>query len=126
MDIFVKRPTLSLVISLVILLAGTFAAFKIPVLQFPQIESASLQISTSYFGASAEVVQGFITEPIEEVAMTIPGVDYVDTTTAPGLSTVTVWLDLNIDTTRALAELSTRLAQISYELPQGPKIRLLK
>jgi multidrug efflux pump len=119
MDIFVKRPTLSLVISLVILLAGTFAAFKIPVLQFPQIESASLQISTSYFGASAEVVQGFITEPIEEVAMTIPGVDYVDTTTAPGLSTVTVWLDLNIDTTRALAELSTRLAQISYELPQG-------
>jgi len=119
MEIFVKRPTLSLVISLVILLAGTFAAFKIPVLQFPQIESASLQISTSYFGASAEVVQGFITEPIEEVAMTIPGVDYVDTTTAPGLSTVTVWLDLNIDTTRALAELSTRLAQISYELPQG-------
>ena len=119
MEIFVKRPTLSLVISLVILLAGTFAAFKVPVLQFPQIESASLQISTSYFGASAEVVQGFITEPIEEVAMTIPGVDYVDTTTAPGLSTVTVWLDLNIDTTRALAELSTRLAQISYELPQG-------
>ena len=119
MEIFVKRPTLCLVISLVILLAGTFAAFKIPVLQFPQIESASLQISTSYFGASAEVVQGFITEPIEEVAMTIPGVDYVDTTTAPGLSTVTVWLDLNIDTTRALAELSTRLAQISYELPQG-------
>ncbi len=119
MEIFVKRPTLSLVISLVILLAGTFAAFKIPVLQFPQIESASLQISTSYFGASAEVVQGFITEPIEGVAMTIPGVDYVDTTTAPGLSTVTVWLDLNIDTTRALAELSTRLAQISYELPQG-------
>jgi len=119
MDIFVKRPTLSLVISLVILLAGTFAAFKIPVLQFPQIESASLQISTSYFGASAEVVQGFITEPIEEVAMTIPGVDYVDSTTAPGLSMVTIWLDLNIDTTRALAELSTRLAQISYELPQG-------
>src|SRR6056300_68944 len=119
MEIFVKRPTLSLVISRAILLAGTFAAFKIPVLQFPRIESASLQISTSYFGASAEVVQGFITEPIEEVAMTIPGVDYVDTTTAPGLSTVTVWLDLNIDTTRALAELSTRLAQISYELPQG-------
>ena len=75
--------------------------FKIPVLQFPQIESASLQISTSYFGASAEVVQGFITEPIEEVAMTIPGVDYVDSTTAPGLSMVTIWLDLNIDTTRA-------------------------
>ncbi|MDY6984142.1 MAG: efflux RND transporter permease subunit, partial [Pseudomonadota bacterium] len=78
MDIFVRRPTLALVVSVVILLSGLFAVTKIPVLQFPQIESTSLQITTSYFGASAEVVQGFITETIEEVAMTIPGVDYVD------------------------------------------------
>lgn len=119
MDIFVKRPSLALVVSLVILLAGIFAAQKIPVLQFPQIESTSLQISTAYFGASAEVVQGFITEAIEEVAMTIPGVDYVDTTTTAGSSVVTAWLDLEADSTRALAELTTRLAQISYELPEG-------
>ena len=119
MDIFVRRPTLALVVSIVILLSGLFAVGKIPVLQFPQIESTSLQITTAYFGASAEVVQGFITETIEEVAMTIPGVDYVDSTTTAGTSRVTAWLDLNADSTRALAELTTRLAQISYELPEG-------
>ncbi|HEY0963571.1 MAG TPA: efflux RND transporter permease subunit [Pseudomonadales bacterium] len=119
MDIFVRRPTLALVVSVVILLSGLFAVTKIPVLQFPQIESTSLQITTAYFGASAEVVQGFITETIEEVAMTIPGVDYVDSTTTAGTSSVTAWLELNADSTRALAELTTRLAQIGYELPEG-------
>jgi multidrug efflux pump len=119
MDIFVKRPTLALVISIAILLTGIFATRAIPVLQFPQIESTSLQITTVYFGASSDVVQGFITEPIEKVAMTIPGLDYVDTTTTAGSSRVTAWLDLEADSTRALAELTTRLAQISYELPDG-------
>ena len=71
MDIFVKRPTLALVVSVVILLSGLFAVGKIPVLQFPQIESTSLQITTAYFGASAEVVQGFITETIEEMSTAI-------------------------------------------------------
>jgi len=118
-DIFVKRPVLAVVISVIILLSGIYAATRIPVLQYPQIESTSLVITTAYFGASAEVVQGFITEPIEEVAMTIPGVDYVETTSSAGTSMVTAWLNLNVDTTRALAELTTRLAQINYELPEG-------
>ncbi len=129
MDIFVKRPTLAIVVSLVILLAGIFAAFKIPVLQFPRIESASLQISTAYFGASAEVVQGFITQPVEEAAMSIPGVDYVDSTTAAGTSLVTVWLNLNADSTRALAELTTRLAQIRNDLPvaaEDPAVKVVR
>ncbi|HWK53369.1 MAG TPA: efflux RND transporter permease subunit, partial [Hyphomicrobiales bacterium] len=119
MEIFVRKPALALVISVVILLAGLYAARSIPVLQFPSIESTSLEVTTAYFGASAEVVQGFITEPIEKVAMTIPGVDYVDTTTTAGQSRVTAWLNMNEDSTRALAELTTRLAQIRYELPDG-------
>ena len=119
MDIFVQRPLLAIVISVVLLLAGLAAASKIPVLQFPQIESASLVITTTYPGSSAEVVQDFISDPIEQAAMTIPGVDYVDSTTTAGLSTVTAWLELNEDSTRALAELSTRLAQLRYELPEG-------
>ncbi len=129
MDIFVKRPTLALVVSLIILLAGIFAAQKIPVLQFPRIESASLQISTAYFGASADVVQGFITQPIEEVAMSIPGVDYVDSSTTAGTSAVNVWLNLDADSTRALAELSTRLAQIRNDLPRGaedPAVKIVR
>jgi multidrug efflux pump len=129
MEIFVKRPALALVISLAILLAGIFAAQKIPVLQFPRIESASLQISTAYFGASAEVVQGFITQTIEEAAMSIPGVDYVDSTTTAGSSLVTVWLNLNADSTRALAELTTRLAQVRNDLPVGaedPAVKVVR
>jgi multidrug efflux pump len=70
-------------------------------------------------GASAEVVQGFITEPIERAAATVPGIDFVDASTLPGQSTVTVWLKLNEDSTAALAELSSRMDQIRFELPQG-------
>ncbi len=119
MDIFVKRPVISLVISLTLVLAGIAAAMRIPVLQFPKIESSSLVISTIYTGSSAEVVQGFITDPIERVAMTIPGVAYVDSNTTAGQSTVTAWLELNRDSTAALAELTSRIDQIRYELPQG-------
>lgn len=119
MDIFVKRPILSILICATLLLSGAWAATSIPVSQFPKIDSTSLVVTTSYPGSSAEVVQGFITDPIERAAMTITGVDYVDATTTAGLSTVTAWLDLNEDSTRALAELSARLAQIRYELPEG-------
>ena len=119
MELFVRRPVIAVVISLILLLSGAYAAFKIPVLQFPKIESSSLVITTAYPGSSAEVRQGFITEPIERAAMTIPGVDYVDARTTAGFSTVTAWLELNENSTAALAELSARLAQIRYELPEG-------
>lgn len=119
MDIFVQRPLLAIVLSLLIVLGGLYAIGNISVQQFPRIESASLEITTNYTGASAEVVKGFVTEPIERVASTIPGVDYVDSITMSGSSKVTVWLTLNHDTTAALAELSTRLSQIAFELPAG-------
>ncbi|WP_372809868.1 efflux RND transporter permease subunit [Litorivivens sp.] len=118
-DAFVKRPILALVVCVVLVLAGLRAAQGIAVLQFPRIESATLVISTIYTGASSDVVQGFVTEPIERVAATIPGVDYVDSNTTAGVSTVRVWLQLNHSTTAALAELSSRLSQIRFELPQG-------
>ncbi|WP_448555658.1 efflux RND transporter permease subunit [Thalassotalea montiporae] len=119
MDIFVSRPALAIVLSLLIVLAGLNSAYKISVQQFPRIESASLEINTTYTGASAEVVKGYVTEPIERVASTVPGVDYVDSQTLAGSSKVTAWLQLNHDTTDALAELTTRLGQISFELPAG-------
>ena len=117
MDIFVKRPVVSIVLSLVLLLAGAFSAVSIPVLQFPKIESSNLLVTTVYPGASANVVQGFITDPIERVAMTVPGVDFVDSSTTAGLSTVTVWLNLNENSSEALAQLTSRLNQIQFELP---------
>ena len=119
MDVFVRKPILSIVLSLVICLSGLWAAFDIPVIQFPQMESSSLVINTYYTGASAKVVKGFITDPIERVASTIPGVDYVDSTTTAGSSTVTVHLNLNENSTTALAEINTKLSQIRFELPDG-------
>jgi multidrug efflux pump len=119
MDIFVKRPIVAIVLSLVIVVVGIRAVMQISVLQFPKISSASLQISTPYIGASSETIKGFVTEPIERVAASVPGVDYVDSQTTPGNSTVTAWLRLNEDTTSALAELSTRLDQIRFELPEA-------
>lgn len=117
MDIFVKKPVLAIVISLILILAGGSAAMRIPVIQFPQLESSNLLVTTLYPGASADVVQGFVTDPIERVAMTVPGVDYVESSTAAGQSMVTVWLKLNERSTDALAELTSRLNQIAYELP---------
>ena len=129
MDIFSKRPVLAIVLSLVLILLGIRAAMNISILQFPQISSASIQITTPYIGASAEVVQGFITEPIERAASSVPGVDYIDSNTTPGLSTVTVWLKLNEDSSSALAELSSRIDQIRFELPEGaedPAIQVVR
>ncbi|MBT0586623.1 efflux RND transporter permease subunit [Alteromonas oceanisediminis] len=119
MDVFSLRPIVAIVLSLAIVLVGIRAAIDIPVLQFPKISSASIQITTPYIGASSEVIQGFVTEPIERVAASVPGVDYVDSRTTPGTSVVTVWLRLNEDTTQALAELSARIDQIRFELPEA-------
>ena len=119
MDTFVRKPVLSIVLSLIICLSGFWAIFDIPVIQFPQMESSSLVINTYYTGASAKVVKGFVTDPIERVASTIPGVDYVDSTTTAGSSTVTIHLNLNENSTEALAEINTKLSQIRFELPEG-------
>lgn len=118
-DIFVTRPVVSIVVSLALIIIGGRAALSLPILQFPQIESASLQIATPYVGASSEIVEGFITEPIERIASTMPGVDYIDSVTISGSSTVNVWLEMNEDSTDALAELTARLNQIAFELPAG-------
>ncbi len=118
-DIFVRRPVLATALCLSLALIGVRVAIDMPVQQYPTVESASLVVTTPYIGASAETVQGFITDPIERVAATIPGVDFIDSETRAGNSTVTVYLKLNEDSADALAELSTRLGQIRFELPPG-------
>jgi multidrug efflux pump len=118
-DIFIERPAVAAVISLALILLGLRAAVVMPVLEFPEIESSSLVITTPYVGASAETVKGFVTDPIERAAATVPGVDYVESSTTAGISTVTAWLKLNEPANLALAELNTRLGQIRFELPAG-------
>ncbi|MDG2276612.1 MAG: efflux RND transporter permease subunit, partial [Pseudomonadales bacterium] len=128
-DLFVNRPVVAIVISLLLVLMGVRAALDLAVLQYPKIESSSLVITTPYIGASAETVQGFVTEPIERAAASIPGIDYVDSQTTAGMSTVTAWLRLNENSTDALAELNTRLSQIRFELPveaEDPAINVVR
>ncbi|HWB43559.1 MAG TPA: efflux RND transporter permease subunit [Gemmatimonadales bacterium] len=117
-DIFIRHPVLAAVVNLVIVLVGWRALTGLPVQQYPQIESSSVIISTVYYGASAETVRGFLTTPIERAVSAIGGVDYVESTSRAGVSTVTVRLKLNHNSTQALAEVTARLQQVRSELPQ--------
>jgi multidrug efflux pump len=116
-DIFIKHPVLAVVVNLVILLAGWRALTTLPLQQYPKIESSSVIITTVYYGASAETVRGFLSTPIERVVSAVGGVDYVESTSRAGVSTVTVHLKLNHNSTAALAEVTARLQQVRSELP---------
>ncbi|MBC7835574.1 MAG: efflux RND transporter permease subunit [Phycisphaerales bacterium] len=117
-DIFIKRPVLAVVVNLIILAVGWRAISALPVRQYPQIESTSILISTVYIGASAETIRGFITTPIERAVSAIDGIDYIESTSTAGVSTITVRLRLNHNSNDALAEISARLNQVRSELPE--------
>src|SRR5690606_14524746 len=116
-DIFIKHPVLAAVVNLVIVLVGFRALTALPVQQYPDVESSSIVITTVYTGASAETVRGFLTTPIERAVSAISGVDYVESTSRAGISTVTIRLELDHDSTAALAEVTARLQQVRSELP---------
>jgi multidrug efflux pump len=116
-DIFIRHPVLAIVVNLVLVLVGWRALTTLPVQQYPQIESSSVLITTVYYGASAETVRGFLTTPIERSVSAISGVDYVESTSRAGVSSVTVRLKLNHNSTAALAEVTARLQQVRAELP---------
>ncbi|MCY3003783.1 MAG: efflux RND transporter permease subunit [Planctomycetota bacterium] len=116
-DVFIKHPVLAVVVNLVLVLVGWRSISSLPVQQYPQIESSSVIITTTYVGASAETVRGFLTTPIERAVSAIGGVDHVESTSRSGISTVTVHLELDHSTTTALAEVNARLQQVRSELP---------
>ncbi|MTI02991.1 efflux RND transporter permease subunit [Roseibium sp. RKSG952] len=119
MEIFVRRPVLSIVLALVVVLGGLYAIARVPIVQFPVLESSAIEVKTHFTGASAEVVQGFITDPIEKATNAIEGLDFVDSSTVAGQSTVTAWLKLGEDSSTALAQLSAELNKVRSELPLG-------
>src|SRR3989440_10829471 len=111
-DTFIKRPVLAAVANLMIVLVGWRPLTTLPVQQYPKIESSSVLITTVYYGAGAETVRGFLTTPIERAGSAISGVDYVESTSRAGVSTITVHLKLNHNSTAALAEVTARLQQV--------------
>lgn len=116
-DIFVRKPVLAIVVNLALVLIGLRAATQLPVQQYPRIESSSIVVTTTYVGASADSIRGFVTTPIERAVSSVSGIDYVESSSLPGLSTVTARLKLNHPSTVALAEVGNRLDQIKNELP---------
>jgi multidrug efflux pump len=126
-DIFVKRPVLSVVVSLVILIAGLQSIRSLSVRQYPRSDIAVVQVTTVYVGANADLVRGFITTPLERVIASADGIDYMESSSAQGLSTITVHLKLNYDTNAALTQIQAKLAQVRNDLPpeaQAPVIDL--
>ncbi len=116
-DTFIKHPVLAVVVNLAIVLVGARALTTLPVQQYPSIDSSSVVITTVYVGASADIVRGFLTTPIERAVSSISGVDYVESSSRAGISTVTVRLKLNHSSTAALSEVTARLQQVRSELP---------
>ena len=126
-DLFIKRPVLAIVVNLVILIAGLQAIRSLSVRQYPRSDIAVVLVSTTYVGANADLVRGFITTPLERVIASADGIDYMESASAQGLSTITVHLKLNYDTNAALTQIQAKVAQVRNDLPpdaQAPVIDL--
>ncbi len=126
-DLFIKRPVLAIVVSLVILIAGLQAIRSLSVRQYPRSDIAVVRVTTAYIGANADLVRGFITTPLERVIASADGIDYMESSSAQSLSTITVHLKLNYDTNAALTQIQAKVAQVRNDLPpeaEAPEIEL--
>ena len=116
-DLFVKRPVLAMVVNLVILIAGLQSIRSLSVRQFPRSDMADIVVTTAYVGANADLVRGFITTPLERVIASAPGIDFMESSSAQGVSTITAHLKLNYDTNAALTQIQSKVAQVRNQLP---------
>lgn len=116
-DLFVRKPVIALVVNIVILVMGVVAYNQLNVRQYPRSDSAVVKVTTVYFGASAETVRGYITTQLERVIASADGIDYIESQSAAGMSTINVYLRLNYDTNAALAQISSKIDQVRNELP---------
>ncbi|MDK2847487.1 MAG: multidrug efflux pump [Desulfuromonadales bacterium] len=124
-DIFIRRPVLALVVSLVISIAGLQAIRTLNVRQYPRSENAAITVTTVYVGASADLVRGFITTPLERAIAAADGIDYIESQSAKGTSTIKVRLKLNYDSTKALAEISSKVDQVRNDLPPEAEVPII-
>jgi len=116
-DLFIRKPVIALVVNIVILVVGVVAFLKLNTRQYPRSDSAVVVVSTTYYGASADTVRGFITTQLERSIASADGIDYMESTSTAGLSTISVYLRLNYDTNAALAQISSKIDQVRNQLP---------
>ena len=124
-DIFIHRPVLSLVVSLLIIISGLQAIRSVNVRQYPRSENSAVTVTTVYVGASAELVRGFITTPLERAIAAADGIEYIESKSAQGLSTITVRLKLNYDPIKALSEISSKVDQVRGDLPPEAEVPII-
>ncbi len=124
-DLFIHRPVLALVVSFVIIIAGLQAIRSLNIRQYPRSENATITVSTVYIGASADLVRGFVTTPLERAIAAADGIDYIQSQSKLGLSTIEVRLKLNYDATKALAEISSKVDQVRNDLPPESEIPII-
>ena len=116
-DLFIERPVLACVVSLLILVLGLRSIDALPVSQYPRTQNAVVTVSTTYYGADADTVAGFITQPLESSIAQAQGIDYLSSASVGGVSTITATLRLNYDANRALTEITTRVNAVRNQLP---------
>ncbi|TMJ61652.1 MAG: multidrug efflux protein, partial [Alphaproteobacteria bacterium] len=116
-DIFIKRPVLALVVSLLILLIGLKAMLGLQIRQYLRLYNTTITVTTAYPGASPDLIQGFITTPIEQAVATAEGIDYLTSNSIQGTSTVTAYIRLNYDPSQALTDIMAKVQQVKYLIP---------
>ena len=124
-DLFIRRPVLAVVINLLIIIAGLQAIRSLNVRQYPRSENATVTVTTAYIGASAHLVRGFITSPLERAIAAADGIEYMESQSTLGLSTIRVRLRLNYDSTKALAEISSKVDQVRRDLPPEAEVPVI-
>jgi multidrug efflux pump len=121
-DLFIRRPVLAIVVNLVIIIAGLQAVRSLNVRQYPRLESATVTVRTPYVGANAELVRGFITTPLERSIAAADGIDFIESQSTQGLSTINVRLKLNSPAAAALSDISARVNQVRQDLPPEAEV----
>ncbi|WP_166263401.1 efflux RND transporter permease subunit [Marinobacter caseinilyticus] len=116
-DIFIHRPVLATVVSLLILLLGARAAMEMEIRQYPELESTTVTVTTAYPGASSDLIKGFITTPLQQAMAEASGIDYLSSTSSQGRSTIEAKMELNYDANAALAEIQAKVASQRNVLP---------
>jgi multidrug efflux pump len=117
-DIFIRRPVLALVVSLLILLIGLKAMTGLQIRQYPKLSNTTITVTTIYPGASPDLMQGFITTPISQAVSTAEGIDYLTASSIQGTSTVTAYIRLNYDPSQALTDIMAKVQQVKFQLPK--------
>ncbi len=121
-DLFIRRPVLALVVNLVIIIAGLQAIRSLNVRQYPRSENSAVTVTTVYVGANADLVRGFVTTPLERAIAAADGIEYMESQSSLGLSTIKVRLKLNFDATKALSEISSKVNQVRRDLPTEAEV----